>query len=216
MREGFLPCLILASGIALAGCEGKINARLDNSIGLATYENIGLIERKPMGVGLVIGEDIRTARTEVVTNNIRYTMAVGEALASRLMYALALQFDRVQLLQEPVLPQNGKLDALMIVSLKDLDATVEISPKWNTVATESSGWIEVEAILKDRRNEIFWVGTSRAEAEAEEQSIYVAGAQDAGSAMNTAIETTVAKLVAQMAVSGSLQEFISRHRAAGS
>jgi hypothetical protein len=97
----------------------------------------------------------------------------------------------------------------MVVTLKGLDATVAMSPKWNTVATESSGWIEIEAVLKDKDNQIVWVGTSRSEAEATEESIMVAGAQDAGAAMNQAIEATVAKLVAQMGVSGSLRDFIA-------
>ena len=208
--------ILAALPLVLAGCEGQVNARLDNSIGLATYENIGMIERKPLGVGLVLGEEVRAAKTEVVVHNIRYHMAVGEALASRLMYALVLQFERVQLLGEPMLPADGPLDAVMLVTLKDLDASVSISPKWNTVATESSGWIEVEAVLKDRNNQIVWVGTSRAEAEAAEESIGLAGAQDAGSAMNAAIEKTVARLVAQLAQSGSLRDFIAQHRGAES
>ena len=201
---------VIGLAIFVAACQGQVNAKLDNSIGLATYENLGLIEKKPVGVGLVVSDDLRLATTEVVTQNVKFTMAVGEALASRLMYALVLQFDRVQLLREPVLPSHGRLDMMMIVTLKGLDATVKISPKWNTVATESSGWIEVEAILKDRKNEIVWIGTSRAEAEATEESIMVARGQDAGSAMNQAIEKTVAKLVAQMAKSGSLRQFIER------
>jgi hypothetical protein len=195
--------------LLLTGCEGTVNARLDNSIGLATYQNLGLIERKPLGVGLVIPEEFRAATTEVLAHNIRYKMAVGEALAARLMYALVLQFERVQYLEEPILPASGDLDAIMVVTLKDLDATVNISPKWNTVATESSGWIELEAVLKDENNQIVWVGTSRSEAQATEESIMVAGAQDAGSAMNQAIEATVAKLVSQMGISGSLREFIA-------
>lgn len=207
-----LVFLTLLFGIAalITACQGQVNARLDNSIGLATYENLGLIERKPLGVGLVISEDIRNATTEVQTAGIKFKMAVGEALASRLMYALVLQFERVQLLRDPAFPTDGSLDALMVVSLKGLDATVKISPKWNTVATESSGWIEVEAVLKDRKNRIVWVGTSRAEAEAKEESIMAAGAQDAGAAMNKAIEKTVAKLVAQLAQSGSLRDFIKQ------
>jgi hypothetical protein len=216
MRRCHVAAGLLAIAGLLAACEGQINARLDNSIGLATYENIGLIERKPLGIGLVVDEALRTAKTEVVTKNIRYHMAVGEALTSRLMYALVLQFERVQLLSEPALPDDRRLDAVMLVSLKDLDASVAISPKWTTVATESSGWIEVEAVLKDRNNQIVWVGTSRAEAEAEEQSIGMAGAQDAGSAMNVAIERTVAKLVAQMAESGSLRDFIAQYQGSGS
>lgn len=194
--------------LLLTGCEGTVNARLDNSIGLATYQNLGLIEKKPLGVGLVVPEEFRTATTEVVSHNIRFKMAVGEALAARLMYALVLQFERVQYLEEPILPASGGLDAVMVVSLKGLDATVNISPKWNTVATESSGWIELEAVLKDANNQIVWVGTSRSEAQATEESIMVAGAQDAGAAMNQAIEATVAKLVSQMGISGSLREFI--------
>ena len=79
------------------------------------------------------------------------------------------------------------------------------------MATESSGWIEVEALLKDRNNQIVWVGTSRSQAEASQESIMVAGAQDASAAMNSAIEATVAKLVAQMAESNSLHDFIAQH-----
>ena len=137
-------------------------------------------------------------------------MAVGEALVARLMHALVLQFERVQLLDRPSLPADGTLDALMTVTLKDLDATVNLSPQWNTVATESSGWIEVEAILKDGDGQILWVGTSRSEAEASQQSIGIAGGQDASAAMNRAIEATVAKLVNQMSISSSLREYIDR------
>lgn len=204
-----IVCLV-AAAVALGACEGQVRARLDNSIGLTTYENLGLIEQKPIGVGLVVDEGVRNASVEVKTNNIKFTMGVGEALAARLMHALVLQFERVQLLDRPVLPAGGALDSLMVVTLKDLDATVNISPQWNTVATESSGWIEVEAVLKDADGQILWVGTSRSEAEASEQSIMVAGGQDAGAAMNRAIETTVAKLVNQMAISSSLREFIER------
>ena len=204
-----IVCLA-AAAVALGACEGQVRARLDNSIGLTTYENLGLIEHKPIGVGLVVDEGVRNASVEVKTNNIRFTMGVGEALVARLMHALVLQFERVQLLDRPVLPAGGALDSLMVVTLKDLDATVNISPQWNTVATESSGWIEVEAVLKDAAGQILWVGTSRSEAEASEQSIMVAGGQDAGAAMNRAIETTVAKLVNQMAISSSLREFIER------
>lgn len=199
----------VAIAVALGACEGRIQARLDNSIGLATYRNLGLIEQKPIGVGLVIDDEIGNASVEVAAHGVTYTMAVGEALASRLMYALVLQFERVRLLDRPVFPEDDALDCLMLVTLKDIDATVDISPKWNTVATESSGWIEVEAVLKDREGRILWVGTSRAESEASQESIGVAGGQDAGVAMNTAIEATVAKLVNQMAVSSSLRDFVT-------
>ena len=199
-------------GIMLGACEGRIQARLDNSIGLTTYQNLGLIEQKPIGVGLVVDDEVRKATVDVRASNIIFTMAVGEALVSRLMYALVLQFERVQLLDRPSLPTNGTLDSLMVVTLKDLDATVNISPRWNTVATESSGWIEVEAVLKDSEGQILWVGTSRAESEASQESIGVAGGQDAGVAMNRAIEATVAKLVNQMAMSSSLREFVDRQR----
>lgn len=207
MKTRILGAILAVS--LLAGCEGTVNAKLDNSIGLATYQNLGLIEKKPLGIGLVVPEEFRTATTEVVTHNIRFKMSVGEALAARLMYALVLQFDRVQYLEQPAFPSSGDLDAIMVVTLKDLDATVDIAPKWNTVATESSGWIEIEALLKNRANEIVWVGTSRSEAQATEESIMVAGAQDAGAAMNQAIEATVAKLVAQMGASTSLRDFIT-------
>jgi|GEM_PF-4137349 len=215
MRKFRAVLLVTAAAAAaiLGACEGQVQTRLDNSIGLATYQNLGLIERKPIGVGLVVDEEVRAAAVDVKTHNINFRMAVGEALVSRLMYALVLQFDRVQLLEQPTLPADGSLDTLMVVTLKDLDATVNISPKWNTVATESSGWIEVEAILKDSGGQIVWVGTSRAEAEASQESIMVAGAQDAGVAMNRAIETTVARLVNQMAISSSLREFVSRRGA---
>ncbi len=200
--------------ILVVACQGQVKVKLDNSIGLATYDNLGLIEQKPIGIGLVVGDDVRNAVTEAVVqagvNSIRYTMPVGEALATRLATALVFQFQRVQLLKEPVLPSDGSLDALMIVKIKDLDTTVKISPKWNTVSTESSGWIEVEATLKDRDNNIVWIGTSRAEAEAAQESIMVVGSQDAGVAVSQAIEKTVAKLVAQMAASSSLREFIAR------
>lgn len=200
-----------ATAFLLCACQGQVNAKLDNSIGVATYQNLGLIEQKPLGVGLVIDDSLKNASTEVVANSIKYHMAVGDALTSRLMYALVLKFQRVQLLNAPVFPDNSPLDALLVVKLKDLDASVKISPKWNTVATESSGWIEVEALLKDRNNQIVWVGTSRSQAEASQESIMVAGAQDASAAMNSAIEATVAKLVAQMAESSSLHDFIAQH-----
>ena len=161
---GVVP--VVAIAVALGACEGRIQARLDNSIGLATYRNLGLIEQKPIGVGLVIDDEIGNASVEVAAHGVTYTMAVGEALASRLMYALVLQFERVWLLDRPVLPEDDALDCLMLVTLKDIDATVDISPKWNTVETESSGWIEVEAVLKDREGRILWVGISRAESEA--------------------------------------------------
>ena len=211
----------LARTIVLAGlsllvvaCQGQVKVKLDNSIGLATYDNLGLIEQKPIGIGLVVGDDVRNAVTEVVVpagvNSIRYTMPVGEALTTRLVTVLVFQFQRVQLLKEPVLPSDGSLDAMMIVKIKDLDATVKISPKYNTVATESSGWIEVEAVLKDRAGNIVWIGTSRTESEATQESVLVVGSQDAGVAVNQAIEKTVAKLVSQMAASSSLRDFIAR------
>lgn len=210
MRSPIAAISVVATAVVLGACEGRIQARLDNSIGLTTYENLGLIEHKPLGIGLVVAEDVRNAAVDVKTGNINFTMAVGEALIARLMYALVLQFERVQLLNRPSLPKDGALDALMVVTLKDLDATVNHSPKWNTVATESAGWIEVEAILKDGDGQILWVGTSRSEAEASQESIGFAGGQDAGVAMNRAIEATVAKLVDQMSVSSSLREYIDR------
>lgn len=194
--------------LALQGCEGKIQARLDNGIGLTTYENLGLIEQKPMGVGLVLTEDVRSASLTVKAHPINYTISVGEALGARMMHALVLQFDRVRLLNEPVLPADGSLDTLMIVSLKGLDATVKHVPDIHTVATKSSGWIEVEAVLKDIQGQIVWVGTSRVETEASRDSIMVAGGQNAGAALNLAVEATVAKLVSQLAVSGSLREYL--------
>ncbi len=197
-------------GITICGCEGHIQTKLDNSIGLSTYENLGLIEQKPIGVGLVIDEKLKSASINVRYETINFTMAVGEALTTRLMYALVLQFQRVQLLKQPVLPKDGSLDLLMVVRLKDIDATVKFTPKWQTVATHSSGWIEVEAVLKDRNYEIVWVGTSRAEAQESQESIMVAQGQQAGAAVNRAIEVTVAKLVHQLAISGSLREFISK------
>ena len=180
-----------------------------------------MIEQKPIGVGLVISDDLRQATTEVVAGNIRFKMAVGEALASRLMYALVLQFDRVQLLDHPVFGIEGLspaagLNTFLFVNLKHLDSIVSISPRLNAVATESSGWIEIEAQLEDRRGGFIWEGTGSTEAEATQESIGFAGGQDASIAMNRAIEIMVAKLVAQMSMSDSLHDFIDEVEPYGS
>ncbi len=228
MRQTRQLAILVLTYLAAVGCQGPMDVRLDNSIGLAMYENLGMIEQKPIGIGLVISDDLRQATTEVVAGDIRFKMAVGETIASRLMYAMVLQFDRVRLLQDDpllsvlALPESSQLDraldAVLFVNLKHLDSIVSISRKWNTVAIESAGWIEIEARLEDRRGLYIWSGTGLglAEAEATEESIGFAGGQDASVAMNRAIESMVARLVAQMSMSESLHDFIDEVEPDGS
>lgn len=212
MRPIVRCAALVFAGFVLAGCSGQVETRLDSGIGLSTYRNLGLIYQKPVGVGLYVEPQALGAVVNVKHANINYSIPVGETLAARLMHVLALQFERVQLLDKPQMESGGALDAVLSVSLKDVEASVRLNPRWNTVATESEGWIEVEAVLRDHGGRTVWIGTSRAETSASTESIMVAGSQDAGVAMSRAIETTVAKLVNQMAASTSLREFVSRAR----
>ena len=75
MRPPIAAGLATVAVIALGACEGQIQARLDSSIGLTTYENLGLIEHKPMGIGLVVDEDVRNASVNVKTHNINPIVA---------------------------------------------------------------------------------------------------------------------------------------------
>ena len=79
MKQVMQVALMVTLAVLSMACQGQMNLRLDNNFGLPIYKNLGLIERRPLGVGLMIDEESKNAQVEFVSHNIHYTIALGEA-----------------------------------------------------------------------------------------------------------------------------------------
>jgi hypothetical protein len=203
--KSLLVCII--GSFLLIGCGSTSKVRLEKGLSMEAFENLGPIDRKPATMAVLIPSDVRNAVVVQKHGEIEYTLDVGNTLSAKLIQILSYKFSRVVLLQdemaEPAIPWDLKLR----LDLADSDLKLETKAGLSTYTMKSGGYIDLKATVVNRRGQVVWFGSARAEGRGES----AAGASqvpDVQGGLSEAIDIAVAQIAAQMAKSEALKKAI--------
>ena len=153
---------------------------------------------------LVIEKEIRAGK---------YKLEVGNALSVKLIKALTYTFKTVHLVKKPSYAGPEKIDAMMLVTLQDVDMNLDVKIGFVSVETESYSRFAIRAEIKDMESkDTVWVGTTQAQTTGKHEEMAKMTYQEAGRGfavgIDMAIDKVVGNLVRQMEKSQSLSSHL--------
>jgi len=207
-----LICILMLGAALLAACTVNVSPPLGTSLGMRAFESMKVIERHNISVGLYIDPKLRSYKVTATIRSGNYEFNLGEALSTKLIKALAYQFNRVKLAGN--LADAKTEDAIFIISLKDIDVQLKAVSGWTKVEAKSYVRLALRAELRDtKNNRIVWVGTTDAKEELVHEEMGEMQYQEAGRgfarAIDRAIDHAIGDILAQMAKSANFKKYVN-------
>lgn len=200
----FLLCMVGCSKVQVA-------PRLDSSLGYDAFSKMKCIEVKDAAIALYLDPELLSAKTHQSIKMGEFTFEIGKTLAVKLVKGLAYQFRTIYLVDKPTLPSGMKAQALMRVTLQDIDTQMNVKTGFNTVTAESYTRLSVRAEIKDMcTQKIVWVGTSQVSQTGgvnERMLTYAEAGRGFASGFDSAIDKAIGDLFYQMGRSQSLNNY---------
>lgn len=209
-RPSIFRSLALLLCLIASACTVNVETPLSQSFGITTFENMGEIRRRNVFVGLYIDPQFRNLILERQLNRGNFRFAVGESFATKLVKAMAYNFDRIRIMKEsddvgPVRP-----DAIMRVDLQDADLSVSATPGFATIDASSYLRLAVRAQLTDSTGRVVWVGAATSKGQYTGQTLaqmrYLEASHYYAIGVDLALENAVADIVRQITQSESMQK----------
>ena len=207
-----LTCILMLGAALLAACTVNVSPPLGTSLGMRAFESMKVIERHNISVGLYIDPKLRSYKVTATIRSGNYEFNLGEALSTKLIKALAYQFNRVKLAEN--LADAKTEDAIFIISLKDIDVQLKAVSGLAKVEAKSYVRLALRAELRDtKNNRIVWVGTTDAKEELVHEEMGEMHYQEAGRgfarAIDRAIDHAIGDILAQMSKSANFKKYVN-------
>ena len=210
VRFGIMLMLLCIS----VGCSKvQVAPRLDSSLSYDAFSKMKRIEMKDAAVALNIEPELIDAEMTQSIKMGEFTFRIGETLAVKLIKGMAYQFKTIYLVDKPAVPAGVDAQALMRVSLQDIDAQMSLKPGFSTVTAESYTRLAVRAEIKDTESkQIVWVGTSQVSQTGgvnEQMLTYAEAGRGFAAGFDNAIDEAVGDLFYQMSKSQNLANYFA-------
>ena len=198
----------------LSGCQQiKVEPVLSSSLGITAFQNMEKIQLHDVSLALYLDDKIRNLIVEKEIRAGKYKFEVGNALSVKLIKALTYTFRTVHLVKKPSYAGPEKIDAMMLVTLQDVDVNLDVKIGFASVETESYSRFAIRAEIKDMESkDTVWVGTTQAQTTGKHEEMARMTFQEAGRGfavgIDMAIDKVVGNLVRQMEKSQSLSSHL--------
>ena len=197
------------------GCQIKIEPVLSSSLGMSAFENMKKVQRHDASIALYLDPKIKKLMVEREIRAGNFSFPVGSALSVKLIKALTYTFNTVYLIDKPIYTGPDKVDAIMSVTLQDVDVNLEVNTGFASVATKSYTRFAIRAEIKDTINkDTVWVGTTQAQTSGKHEEMAQMTYQEAGrgfaAGMDKAIDKVVGELIHQMGKSQNLVKYLKK------
>lgn len=197
------------------GCQIKVEPVLSSSLGISAFVNMKKVQLHDASVALYLDPEIRKLIIERKIRAGNFTFQVGEALSVKLIKALTYTFKAVYLIDKPAYTGPDKVDAIMSVSLQDIDVNLEVNSGFASVSTKSYTRFAIRAEMKDTvSKDTVWVGTTQSQTSGKHEEMAQMTYQEAGRGfavgMDTAIDKVVGELIHQMGKSQNLVKYLKK------
>jgi len=202
--------------VAASGCSSvKVQPRLDSSLGMAAFEQMREIQQHDVALALYLDPKLKDLKVQQSIEMGEFSFDMGSAFSAKLIKALAYNFRRIVLIDQPAYTGNSPVDAVMRVSLQGIDVNMGVQPGFTSVSTNAYSRLSVRAQIADAREKrIVWVGTTRAKEEGQHEEMARMTYQEAGrgfaDAMNRVIDKAVGELAGDMSRSPGLRAALAR------
>jgi len=213
MKSWLCICL-LSVGLSffLSGCTVKVTPSLSSSLGMDAFENMREINVRDVSLALYIDPKIKNLQAEQKIRTGEFTLPIGPAFSAKLIKALAYQFRTIVLVDQPSYQGAQPIDALMRVTLQDVDVTMDVKTGFAVITSESYTRIAVRAEIQDfQEKKSVWVGTTQTKETGQHQEMGQMSYQEVGrgfaSGVDVAIDKAVGDLMNQMAKSPNLAKY---------
>ena len=197
------------------GCQIKVEPVLSSSLGMSAFENMKKVQLQDASIALYLDPKLKKLEVEREIRAGDFSFPVGGALSVKLIKALTYTFKTVYLIDKPAYSGSDKVDAIMSVTLQDVDVNLEVNTGFASVSTKSYTRFAIRAEIKDTvNNDTVWVGTTQAQTSGKHEEMAQMTYQEAGrgfaAGMDTAIDKVVGELINQMSKSQNLASSLKK------
>ena len=182
---------------------------------MSAFENMKKVQLHDASIAIYLDPEIKKLRVEREIKAGDFSFPVGGALSVKLIKALTYTFKTVYLIDKPAYTGPDKVDAIMSVSLQDIDVNLEVNSGFASVATKSYTRFAIRAEIKDTvSKDTVWVGTTQAQTSGKHEEMAQMTYQEAGrgfaAGMDKAIDKVVGELIYQMGKSQNLVKYLKK------
>lgn len=216
MKKTF--CIMLLSlvvAVTFTGCAVKVSPRLNSSLGMEAFNNMKIIELHDVSVALYIDPKLKNLVINQKVKMGEFSFDIGNAFSAKFIKALAYSFRKINIVETPNYTGTDSIDAIIRVSLQDVDINMEVKAGFSTVSTETYTRLSIRGEIYDiDEKKIVWVGTTQAKGTGKHEEMMQMSYQEAGrgiaSAIDWAIDKAVGDLIAQMTKSSNLRNYVEK------
>lgn len=196
----------------LFGCSKvKVSPSLSSSLSYSAYKNMEKIDVRDVSVALVLDKKLLNAKTKQSIKMGEFNFQIGKAFAAKFIKALTHQFKTIKLMDKFDYKKSANYDSIMIVSLQDIDSTMELKQGFSKVSTESYTRLNVRTELKDvSEKRVVWVGTTQVKHTGgieEKMLTYQEAGRGFAEGFDQAIDIAIGDLLRQMQKSKNLNKY---------
>ena len=214
MKKKF--CIMLLSlvvAVTFTGCAVKISPGLNSSLGMEAFNNMKTIELHDVSVSLYIDPKLKNLVINQKIEMGEFSFDIGNAFSVKFIKALTYYFRTINIVGTPNYT-GTPTDAIIRVTLQDVDINTEVKTGFSTVSTGTYTRLSIRGEIYDIDElEIVWEGTTRAVTGKHKEMMQMSY-QEAGrgiaSAVDGAIDKAVGDLINQMTKSSNLRNYIEK------
>lgn len=210
----FRGFLIMVTFFLMNGCTVKVTPILSTSLGISAFDNMKKIELHDASLALYFEQRVKELSVNQKIKAGEFTFPIGSAFSVKLIKALSYHFRKIYLIEKPDYVDKAPWNAIMIVSLQDVDVQMDVKSGFATVSTESYTRIFIRAEIRDNlEKKTVWVGTTQVKETGSHQEYGQMTYQEAGrgfaAAIDIAIDKAIGDLMNQMARSDNLAKYFN-------
>jgi len=208
--------ILLFVMLSVSSCAVKVSPTLNSSLGIDAFTNMGKIDLREATIALYIEPKLSELKVDQEINMGKYSFNIGNAFSVKLIKALAYTFKTIYFIEKPNYTGSAPVDAVMRVSLQDVDVNCGFKQGFWKVSTDSYTRLSIRAEIYDIGNEkTVWVGTTQTkETGVHEEMTAGMTFQEAGrgfaEAMDKAIDHAIGELINQMGKSSNLRLYLDK------
>lgn len=204
--------LVALTFFSLTGCSKiQVSPRLDSSLSYEAFSRMKCLKVKDASIALYLDPNLVNAKCTQSIKMGNFSFDLGKAIAVKFIKGMSYQFKTIYLVDKPAIPKHLNAQALMRVSLQDIDTKMDVHTGFSSVSAESYTRLAIRAEIKDlSEKRIVWVGTTQVSQSRnvnEMMLTYSEAGRGFAAGFNDAVDKAVGDLLYQMNKSQNLKKY---------
>lgn len=206
--------LLLFFAAIINSCTVAVQPSLNSSLGMDAFENMKTIDLHDVDVALYLDSKLKNLEVKQKLKMGEFTFGIGKSFSVKFIKALSYSFRTIHLADKRNFTGEEPIDAIVRVTLEDVDMNMGVKTGFSTVAAETYTRLSIRAEIYDlTEKRVVWVGTTQANESGKHEEMGQMSYQEAGRGIASSVDTTVDKaignLINQMTKSSNLRKYVS-------